>query len=266
MELELNLKTPLVQRSTRRLSVTEAGARLFAHAESHVAELEAAARSVSSCGPEVCGTLRVTTPNDTPGFSFVAIVHSFLVKYPQVNLVLITTNRRVDLVAEGVDVALRGGPLPSSALVARRLAVSEFQLFASDDYLERRGTPQSVDDLSKHDCLVFSEDVPKKKWQLRSSRLPSKSQDVLVSGRCAISDLGALARACAAGMGIALLPTELVAGESLSHLRRVLPDWRGPDSVIHAVYPPSKQVSPLLKAFIDHLAAEFARPFARARS
>lgn len=271
-DLESQLGVRLVQRTTRRLSVTEAGYRLFEQAEQHILELEAATRAIADYDGELRGTLRVTTPADMGRINMVPIVQSFLVRHPQVRIVVLATNRRVDLVAEGVDLALRAGPLAPSTLIARRLAAGEFQLFASEEYLERRGTPAHVNDLLSHECLVFSEDQPHQKWQLRSnpsgagglstSGASAKSVTLQVSGRFAATDFEALTRACVHGMGIALLPSQVAnKGASDTGLRRVLPTWRGPDSILHAVYPATAQVSPTLKAFVDHAAIEVAQLF-----
>jgi DNA-binding transcriptional LysR family regulator len=266
-ELETQLGVRLVQRTTRRLSVTEAGYRLFEQAEQHILELEAATRAIADYDGELRGTLRVTTPADMGRINMVPIVQSFLAKHPHVRIVVLATNRRVDLVAEGVDLALRAGPLTPSSLIARRLAAGEFQLFASDEYLERCGTPTQVNELLTHECLVFSEDQPHQKWQLRCSAsaatgASAKSLSLRVSGRFAATDYEALTRACAQGMGVALLPSQVASkGAPDSRLRRVLPEWRGPDSILHAVYPATAQVSPTLKAFVDHVAVEVGQVF-----
>lgn len=266
-DLEAQLGIRLVQRTTRRLSVTEAGYRLFEQAEHHILELEAATRAIADYDGELRGTLRVTTPADMGRVNMAPIVQSFLAKHPQVRIVVLATNRRVDLVAEGVDLALRAGPLAPSSLIARRLAAGEFQLFASEDYLERCGTPAHVNELLTHECLTFSEDQPHQNWQLRcgashASGAGAKSLNLRVSGRFAATDYEALTRACVLGMGIALLPSQVAGkGSPDATLRRVLPEWRGPDSILHAVYPATAQVSPTLKAFIEHVAVEVASVF-----
>jgi len=130
-ELEAQLGVRLVQRTTRRLSVTEAGYRLFEQVEQHILELEAATRAIADHDGELRGTLRITTPADMARVNMVPIVQSFLDKHPQVKIVVMATNRKVDLVAESVNLALRAEPLDPSSLIARKLAAGEFQLFAS---------------------------------------------------------------------------------------------------------------------------------------
>lgn len=253
-ELEAQLDTRLVQRTTRRLSVTESGYRLFQQTEHHLLELEAATRNITTESGELKGTLRITTPADLTSMSLLPVFQDFMNEHPRVNVVVLSTNRRVDLVAEGVDVALRAGKLQPSSLIARRLVVGEFQLFASEDYIRRRGAPKRVEDLANHDCLVFSEDRPQGKWRLFSVTRPSKVHDLTVDARFATTDFGALSRACALGMGIALLPNQVSLIEDANpNLRRVLPDWRGADSVFHVVYPAARQMSPIVRAFVDHV-------------
>ncbi len=164
----------LVQRTTRRLSITDAGYRLFQQTEPHLLELEAAARSMTSETGELAGTLRLTTPGDLTSINLIPVFQAFMDQHPKVKLVILATNRRVDLVAEGVDVALRAGPLQSSTLIARRLVAGEFRLFASEDYLRRKGTPKSLKDLVNHDCLAFSEDQPQRNASCSPSHVPTR--------------------------------------------------------------------------------------------
>jgi DNA-binding transcriptional LysR family regulator len=261
-ELESHLGTRLVQRTTRRLSVTDAGYRLFQQAEPHILELEAAARSMTTESGELAGTLRITTPANLAELNLVPIIHDFMEQHPQVKIVALATNRKVDLVAEGVDVALRAGTLQSSTLVARRLVAGEFRLFASEEYLERKGTPKTVHELLTHDCLAFSEDQPLQKWRLHSVVQPEKVQEITVQARFASTEYAALRRACALGMGIALMPNEVRDKGTAHNLKRVLPQWRGQESVLHVVYPASRHVSPTVRAFVDHVVKVVPKLFA----
>lgn len=262
-DLEGQLGIRLVQRTTRRLSVTDAGYRLFQQAEPHLLELEAAARSITTEGGELAGTLRITTPGNLTSISLIPIFQNFMRLHPNVKVVVVATNRRVDLVAEGVDVALRAGPLQSSTLIARRLTGGEFRLFASESYLRQRGTPKSVKDLSNHDCLAFNEDQPQEKWRLQSVARPTKIQEVTVQARFATADYSALAHACSLGMGIALMPDQALSKDGARlGLRRVLPQWRGQDSVLHIVYPAARQISPTVRAFVDHIVQAVPKLFA----
>lgn len=261
-DLEAQLGTRLVQRTTRRLSVTDSGYRLFQQTEPHLLELEAAARSVTAENGELQGVLRVTTPGNLVSDSLMPLMHEFMLAHPKVKLVVMATNRRVDLVAEGVDVALRAGILQPSSLIARRLTAGTFHLFASEDYLTKRGAPKTVNDLLSHDCLAFSEDQPQQKWLLRSVIDPNKTKEVTVRGRFATAEFSALARACTLGMGIALLPSHVPNREAPPGLRRVLPRWQGHEAVLHVVYPAARHVSPVVRAFVDHVVNTMPKLFA----
>jgi DNA-binding transcriptional LysR family regulator len=263
-ELEQQLGTSLVQRTTRRLSVTDAGYRLFEQTEPHLLELEAAARGISDGNGELGGTLRLTTPANLTSISLIPLIQDFMVLHPKVKIVVLATNRRVDLVAEGVDIALRAGTLQPSSLIARRLMGGECRLFASETYLRKRGTPKQLSDLAHHDCLAFSEDQPQEKWVLHSVAKPHKTQEVVVQARFATTDYTALTRACALDMGIALLPNQVLSREGHTPgLRRVLPQWKGKDSVFHVVYPAARQVSPAVRAFVDYVVEAVPRLFAQ---
>jgi DNA-binding transcriptional LysR family regulator len=261
-DLENQLGTRLVQRTTRRLSATDAGYRLFQQAEPHLLELEAAARSLTTDAGELGGTLRITTPANFTSLSLMPVIQDFMTNHPKVKIVVLATNRRVDLVAEGVDIALRAGPLEPSSLIARRVFVGEFRLFASDEYLRKRGAPKHVADLLTHDCLAFSEDQPSEKWKLRSVTRPSKVHEVTIQARFAATDFSALTRACMLGMGIALLPNQVQGYEGPTPtLRRVLPQWCGQESVLHVVYPAARHMSPTVRAFVDHIVANVPKLF-----
>lgn len=259
-ELEQQTSTQLITRTTRRLSVTDAGRRLFLQIEGPITELEQASRTIRDLSGEPRGLLRLTAPADVEVLSIVPMLESFLLKYPEVKLVANLTNRKVDLIAEGYELALRAGPLPPSGLIAKKLFGGEFHLFAKAEYLEKHGTPKSASDLASHQCLVFSDDRPQGKWVLWSNHQPSKRYEVSVSGRLALTEMGALARACAAGLGIALLPSQATRTFLPEQgVVRVLPKLRGPDSLLYAVYPPTQQVSPTLRALLNHLSAEFQK-------
>jgi DNA-binding transcriptional LysR family regulator len=255
-ELEAALGARLLNRTTRKLSLTDAGRLYFARTARIIEDLEAADRAVLELQAEPRGTLRLTAPSDMAGAALLRALRLFRERYPQVALVLLPTNRRVDLVGEGVDLALRAGPLAESSLVGRRLPVPRLQLYASPGYLERHGTPRTLADLQSHECLVFDADSTARRWQLEG---PAGPVDVAVRGSFAANDFGALLHACLEGMGIAMLPGMNVLGEEQSgRLRRVLPDHGGPESLLHAVYPSPSHLTPKVRVLIDFLSEYFA--------
>ncbi len=255
-ELETAVGARLVHRTTRSLALTSAGKRYYEQIAGPVKELETALRSLHSLDASPRGTLRITTPTDLAISAMLPMMESFLSTYPEVQLVIVPTSRRVDLIAEGIDLALRGGPLPESTLVARRLLKGHFELLASSEYLARRGTPQTPEDIEQHDCLIFSADAPVQTWHLISVE---REVTVTARGRLAMNDFGSLTRACVGGAGIALLPrTWPLAVGAPEGLVRVLPGWHGATAELHAVFPSRQQLSPTVRAFIDH-ATEYFR-------
>ncbi len=249
--LEKDLGARLLQRTTRKLSLTDAGSVYYGHCNRVLNELDAAQRTVSNLQDSPRGVLRVTAPNDV-GFVFLGdLVAEYQAKYPEVQVVAELSTRHVDLVAEGFDVALRGGNLRDSSLVARKLNRSRSRLFASSKYLKRYGTPKKPEDLAEHRCLLVGHNVLNSTWSLRG---PKGDVQVDVSGSISSNDYGFLKRAALAGSGIANLPrTVCPAKESL---QRVLPEFSGAETGLYAVYPTAHQLSPKVRSFID-MAAKF---------
>src|SRR5690606_4946163 len=153
--LEDDLGIRLLHRSTRKVTPTEAGRALYARASRAIAELEDAIRAVEDLGDVPRGELRVTAPVDFGVAVLAELSKEFLETYPEVSLTLELTNRMVDLVGEGFDAALRFGTLADSSLVARKLTSSKLGFYASPEYLERAGTPTTLDDLERHELMVF---------------------------------------------------------------------------------------------------------------
>ncbi|MBJ6763573.1 LysR family transcriptional regulator [Myxococcaceae bacterium JPH2] len=248
-ELEERIGAQLLQRTTRKLHLTEVGRAYYEHCERVVAEAEAAELAVTrmQAGPQ--GLLRVTTPLT---FSFIApLVQTFLKRYPDVQLELLCTDRAVDLMEEGFDLAVRAGKLADSSLMARRLGDIERVAVASPEYLKARGTPRTPADLTKHDCLIFGTTLEGNVWTLHAG---GRSVDVKVSGRLVVNEPDMLRAVTMAGAGIALLPS-LHSAEDLTsgRLQRVLPDWSSAGAPVHAVYPPTRHHVPKVMAFVEFL-------------
>ncbi|MBU8898054.1 LysR family transcriptional regulator [Corallococcus sp. M34] len=248
-ELEERIGAQLLQRTTRKLHLTEVGRAYYEHCERVVAEAEAAELAVTrmQAGPQ--GLLRVTTPLT---FSFIApLVQTFLKRYPDVQLELLCTDRAVDLMEEGFDLAVRAGKLADSSLMARRLGDIERVAVASPEYLKARGTPRTPADLTKHDCLIFGTTLEGNVWTLHAG---GRSVDVKVSGRLVVNEPDMLRAVTMAGAGIALLPS-LHRAEDLTsgRLQRVLADWSSAGAPVHAVYPPTRHHVPKVMAFVEFL-------------
>ena len=249
MRLERALGARLLQRTTRKLRLTDAGAIYYGHCNRVLSELEAAERCINKLEESPRGVLRVTAPGDVGPF-LAELVVTYQARYPEVVVVAELSTRQVDLVAEGFDVALRGGHLRDSSLMARRLASARSRLWASPGYLQKCGEPTTPQQLQDHGCLLFGVNIPQATWRLTG---PSGDVQVDVSGPLSSNDLGFLRDAAVAGAGIANLPG--LSGKPPTPLVRVLPDYEGSASGLYAVYPSSQLLSPKVRCFID-LAAE----------
>lgn len=254
--LEERLGARLLQRTTRKLSLTDLGRLYLQHGERAVAEMEAAELAVSEQQERPRGLLRVSAPL---GLSWLGpLVASFLRRYPEVQVEMICTDRVVDLVEEGFDAAVRAGRLADSSLIARPLATLRRFAVASPAYLDARGTPREPEDLRRHDCIVFGSGRERNRWTLEGS---SSRVEVEVAPRFTANDLDMVGEAARAGLGIALLQDDrCLADLRARKLRQVLPRWSAPAVPLQAVHPSSRHVSAKLKAFLDHVASELSPP------
>lgn len=249
--LEDALEVRLFQRTTRSLAPTEAGQALFTSVQPHVEALRAATSMVSDEHETPRGTLRITAPNDLGTLLLADVITRFCQRYPEMHVDLVLTSHTVDLVAEGIDLAVRGGVLRDSTLVARKLAETELRLFAAPSYLGKRGTPRSVTDLASHDAVLFRSRSGRAKWTLdcRHGRTT-----VEVKGPVSGDDFAYLVAATVAGAGIALIPRFTAEAEvAAGRLVRVLPTHAAKLGAMYLVHASSKHVPPKVAAFRDFL-------------
>ncbi len=255
--LEDRLGVRLMNRTTRRLSLTEAGASFLEGCQRMVAEAEAAERAVTHLAAAPRGTLRVNAPMSFGTRQLAPRLPQLLDRCPELTVDLVLNDRRVDLVEEGFDVGIRIGKLTDSSLVARSLTRSRHFLCAAPSYVARRGAPGMPKDLSDHDCLLYSYLGSQQEWRFQGA---GGLQSVRVRGRLQINNGEALTAAAMEGFGIVLQPS-FICGPALrsGSLIPLLPDWReAAGSDVHAVYPASRNLSPKVRAFVDFLAEEFA--------
>lgn len=259
--LEDELGVRLLNRTTRRLSLTEAGAAYLEGCRRALAEAEAAEAAVTHLAAAPRGVLRVNA-----GMSF-GIRHvgpalpDFMTRYPELSVELDLNDRFVDLVDEGYDLAVRIARLEESSLIARRLAPSRRVLCAAPSYLERRGAPVGLDDLRNHDCLLYAYQTSGDHWRFWG---PGGERQVRVRGRLRVNNGDALAQAAIGGLGIALLPS-FICGEDLraGRLVQLLPEWNErSDAAVFAVFAASRNLSLKVRVFVDFLAGRFGeRPY-----
>lgn len=254
--LEDRLGVRLLNRTTRRLSLTEAGTAFYEGCRQLVADAEAAEAAVSHLASAPRGTLRVNAPMSFGQLHVAPAVPEFLASYPELSVDLQLNDRTVDLVQEGYDMAVRIGQLPDSSLIARRLAPLRRVAVAAPDYLDRRGRPSHPRELAGHDCLIYSYLASGREWRFHGREGELRVQ---VEGRLEANNGDALLAAARQGAGIAWQPT-FICGDDLraGRLECLFPEWHDDDNVgIFAVFPASRNLSPKVRVFVDFLARRF---------
>jgi DNA-binding transcriptional LysR family regulator len=257
--LEAQLGERLLQRTTRKLVLTELGSSLLAHARKVAEETEAAGALAQHRQQAPNGLLRVSMPADYANLELAAMLPAFMGKYPDVSLQLDLSPRRVDILAEGFDLAIRMGALPDDAsLAARPVAHSNWALYASPSYIARRGLPEHPDDLFRHDLLALSRSHEGlANWKLTKGKTVWQ-RDVPV--RLTGNSPELLARLAQTGVGIGNC-TDRFAGPLLKvgALVRVLPEWCFPAITGWAVFPGRKLMPAKTRVFLDMLEEHFDR-------
>ncbi|HCQ46158.1 MAG TPA: LysR family transcriptional regulator [Achromobacter sp.] len=256
--LEQRLGVRLLNRTTRRVSVTQEGELYLAEGGRILADLEALERSVSSARAQPQGLLRL---NATFGFGrahIVPAVSDFARQYPDVEVLMRLTDRPLNLIEEGFDVAVRFGDLPDARLTARKIASNRRLLCASPRYLDAYGEPRTPGDLQRHRCIVVREnDVAYGTWRLQAGQ---RAETVKVRGPVSSNDGQSALEWALDGHGIVMRSEwETAAYLRDGRLREVLADWRTPPADIHALYPERLNLPAKTVAFVDFLAQRFAR-------
>jgi DNA-binding transcriptional LysR family regulator len=254
--LEEKLGARLLNRTTRRLSLTEAGSELYGRSVRALAEIENAELEVARFQTEPRGLLRVSAPMSFSILQLGPELQSFLTRFPGVTLELHLDDRQVDLVEEGFDVAVRIGRLQDSNLIARKIAPCRQVLCASPAYLAQRGEPERPEDLLEHSCILYSLVSAPREWRLVGA--DGELHTVPINGSMQ-SNNGLVNRAAAlAGGGIVLLPTFYLAEQLRSGaLKPVLCKFKPQELAVYAVYPERRNLMPKVRSFVDFLATTF---------
>lgn len=256
-ELEEELGTALFVRTTRKLSLTEAGERFCERARNIINDVDEAKLALSQLGSP-SGILRVTAPSGIGREMIASAIPDFLDQYPGIKIVLSLTDQIVDIVDAAVDVAIRAGRQQDSSLKARKIGESQRILCASPSYLSRAGIPKTPDDLERHNCVTWREHPGPNIWTFRG---PDGLAKISVSGSFFAQNADALVAATVAGVGICLLPSWNMGIElRLKQLRPVLADYEPvPAAVpIYAVHAHRRHVPPKIRVFIEFLIEQFA--------
>ncbi len=259
--LEAELGARLLHRTTRSLTLTEAGRGYFERATRILADLDEANLAVSQLQVAPRGRLRINAPMSFGFLHLAPALPDFLALYPEVSVDVTMNDRFVDLVEEGFDVAVRIGTLDDSSLIARRLAPIRRVVCASPAYFQAHGVPQSPDDLKAHECLCNSNIASAHEWRFMAP--DGKPWPVTVKGRLSVNNGDALRVAALKGLGLTNLPTFIVGGDlQAGTLTTVLDEFIPQDMALNAVYPHARHLSPKVRAFVDFLANRFGpRPY-----
>ena len=260
--LEKELGVRLLNRTSRRFAMTDAGEEFYRHAVVMVRDAELAESAIRHRLTEPTGTVRCTAANATMQFAIREILADFLVCYPKVNVVAHATDRNVDIVGENYDVAIRAHsePLPNSTLVQRALTPAPWLLFAGSAYLDANEAPQTPEDLRNCPSLFMMRTGVAPVWRLRRSSNAKDKVVIPLTPRLLCDDMIALKQAAIAGLGVVALPGYICREDVRSGaLRRVLPAWFAGDSTITALIPYRRGLLPSVRAFVDHLVSRVAK-------
>lgn len=256
--IEKRLGVQLLNRTTRRVTPTEAGQRYYQSCVRILADLEEADSAASNLNTTPRGLLKVSAPF-TFGIAHVApAIADYLGLHPEVSVELALNDRFVDLIDEGFDVAVRVGQLPDSTLIARRLMETQMILCASPLYVERHGEPRTPEDLADHSCLIYSLSGSRGEWRFRDA--DGRETIAHVAGRFVANNGDVLRMLALRGEGLARLPVFIVADDlETGRLVRLLPRHEAAKIPVQAVYPQGRFPSAKVRSFVDFLAARFAK-------
>jgi DNA-binding transcriptional LysR family regulator len=257
-QLEERLDVRLLNRSSRRFSVTEIGREFYDRCVAVLVEAEAADQVIAQVRNKPRGVIRVGCPVALINFQFGALFAKFLAAYPEIEIHLESTNRRIDVIAEGFDVAIRVRfpPLEQTDLVMRRLDTSTQCLVASSSFMDGR-TIVSPADLNRLPSMTF--ETVQRDYQWHLEHVDGQTASVVHMPRLVTDDMAALRDAAMAGVGIVQLPTMMVWREvEMGNLVHVLPDWRPRAGIVHAIFPSRRGLLPSVRTLLDFLATECA--------
>jgi len=251
--LEDQLGVTLLQRTTRKLSLTVQGRTFYAQCSEPLSQLADAETALTRAQKAPEGLMKISVPVILGQEAFYEFLSLFMKKYPGIRVDLFITNQFVDLITDNVDVAIRFGELPDSTIIAKRIGRSVRYLVASPHYLRDRIVPAKPEDLANHQCVLLNGRNNEAEWHLVSGR---KSVKLHVSGSISSRDFQSVSAFTYRGHGIGLLPSNYCEQEiKRGDLVRILPEWSSPAFFIHAVYPTRRFAPSKLQVFLDALKA-----------
>jgi DNA-binding transcriptional LysR family regulator len=256
-QLEEELGARLFSRTTRKQTLTEAGAIFFQRAEHIVADLKDAQLAVNRLAGKPSGLLTISAETDLAQNFLAPVLPEFLERFPDINIQIVVSPNLLDLIDGALDLAIRMGHLHDSNLIARKLMASHSVVCASPKYLKKQGMPKIPSELAHHNCLSFKTSAGVKKWCFKS---PEEKFEVSITGRVSVNSIAFLRSMVVAGQGIGMMPKwniekQLASGELVPLLEdyTMIPDH----TPIHAVYNQTKQLPPKVRVFIDFMVEKY---------
>tara|TARA_R110002096_G_scaffold436071_1_gene666857 strand:- start:31703 stop:32623 length:921 start_codon:yes stop_codon:yes gene_type:complete len=249
--LEETLGVKLIQRSTRRLHLTEAGERYFKLAQIATDCAVEAEHAASELQTSPKGNLKINIPMSFGRLHIIPIIPEFLKRFPDITIKLEMSDEVTDIIAQGVDIAIRGGELPDSSLIAKKITPLRNILCASEEYLQLNGIPKTPEDLKNHNCILYSNQPNAKEWIFIKG---GKTRAIKVDGTFQANNSEAIKHALIEGIGIGRLPT-FVTGNDLNsqNLKQVLPEFTMPEKTLYALFPEKKYMPTKIRVFIDFI-------------
>jgi DNA-binding transcriptional LysR family regulator len=259
-QLEASLGTRLMQRSTRKLTLTAAGQAFFERCGAAVDGVLAAGKELADGSEQPSGSVRVAAPVDFLDLFRVEWIVEFLERHPLVRLEFLLSDERADLIEESIDVALRGGYPREASSAYRHIGSHAMNLVASPGYLAARGTPLTLQDLAHHDCLITAPRQGRDLWRLHG---PDGVEEIRVSGRFSANSTSALLKSCLVGLGIGMLPSVMIAAEVRGGgLVQVLPSYGRSGADFNVLVPSPEQIPAAVTVFIDFVTERLQRVMA----
>ncbi len=257
--LEDDLGTKLLVRTTKGVSATDAGALFYERAINILADIEDAKQTVTCASKRLVGNLRITAPRSFTDLYLSKAMAAFMIEYPDLTLELNLTDERVDIVGGGYDVGLRiSTNLEDTSLIAKKLTHLNSMITANPEYLEKYGTPKTIEDLKHHNFALYSNIPASRLWKFMSG---DQSAQTRVNGNLTSNSGVMQLEAAKAGLAIVSLPSFFY-GDSVKNgeLIQILPDWQLPELTLYALYPDRRLLPMKVRAFIDFMASWFAVP------
>ena len=256
-DLEAHLHARLLNRTTRKLSLTETGQAFYERCVQLLADLDEAEALASRAAAQAHGTIRLTCPHSLAAHPIAPAIARFVARHPAVKFDVSVADRVIDLVEEGFDLAIRVGAVRSELLVARKLGATELVPCAAPGYLQQHGAPKAPAELAQHQVMTYAYSATPRLWPLRAAN--GAVHEVRVQGPLHANSGELAIGAAIAGLGIAFEPEFMVAAALADgRLTRVLPGWHGPPLDIWAVYPSRRHLSAKVRLFVAHMADAFA--------